>query len=83
MQRKEAEIGILFLWISPEPRKSCISLPMRKRRKPHLSAKTLRVAVHRLRKRFGKLLREQVAQTVADSGQVDDEIRYLLSVLNF
>jgi RNA polymerase sigma-70 factor (ECF subfamily) len=47
-----------------------------------MSAKTLRVAIHRLRKRFGKLLREQVAQTVADPGQVDDEIRYLLTILN-
>jgi RNA polymerase sigma factor (sigma-70 family) len=47
-----------------------------------LSAQTLRVAVHRLRKRFGKLLREQVAQTVADPEQVDEEIRYLLIILN-
>ena len=43
----------------------------------------LRVAIHRLRKRFGKLVREQVAQTVADPEQVDDEIRFLLTALNF
>jgi len=47
-----------------------------------MSAKALRVAIHRLRKRFGKLLREQVAQTVADPEQVDDEIRFLLAALN-
>jgi RNA polymerase sigma-70 factor (ECF subfamily) len=47
-----------------------------------VSVKTVRVAVHRLRKRFGKLLREQVAQTVADAEQVDSEIRYLLGILN-
>jgi RNA polymerase sigma factor (sigma-70 family) len=47
-----------------------------------MNAETLRVAIHRLRKRFGKLLREQVAQTVADPGQVDDEIRFLLTTLN-
>ena len=41
----------------------------------------VKVAVHRLRRRFGALLREEVGQTVADSGQVDEEIRYLLSVL--
>ena len=41
----------------------------------------VKVAVHRLRQRFGVLLREEVGQTVADSGQVDEEIRYLLSVL--
>jgi RNA polymerase sigma-70 factor (ECF subfamily) len=47
-----------------------------------MSADALRVAIHRLRKRFGKLLREQVAQTVADPEQVDDEIRFLLTALN-
>lgn len=47
-----------------------------------MSVETVRVAVHRLRKRFGKLLREQVAQTVADPEHVDDEIRYLLTILN-
>lgn len=47
-----------------------------------MSAKALRVAIHRLRKRFGRLLREQVAQTVADPEQVDDEIRFLLTTLN-
>ncbi len=41
----------------------------------------VKVAVHRLRRRFGALLREEVGQTVADSGQIDEEIRYLLSVL--
>ncbi len=47
-----------------------------------ISAKALRVTLHRLRKRFGKLLREQVAHTVSDPEQVDDEIRYLLNALN-
>ena len=47
-----------------------------------MSAQALRVAVHRLRKHFGRTLREQVAQTVADPEQVDDEIRFLLATLN-
>ncbi len=47
-----------------------------------MSAEALRVAVHRLRKRFGKLLREQVAQTVANPLEVEDEIRFLLTVVN-
>jgi RNA polymerase sigma-70 factor (ECF subfamily) len=46
-----------------------------------MSVGAVRVAVHRLRKRFGRLLREQIAQTVADPDQVDDEIRYLLNNL--
>jgi len=39
------------------------------------------VAIHRLRQRFGALLREQVAQTVSSPAEVDEEIRHLISVL--
>jgi RNA polymerase sigma-70 factor (ECF subfamily) len=38
----------------------------------------LRVAVHRLRRRLGALLREEVAQTVARPEDVDIELRSLL-----
>jgi RNA polymerase sigma-70 factor (ECF subfamily) len=46
-----------------------------------MSPGALDVAVHRLRQRFGSMLREQVAQTVSSEGQVEEEIRYLISVL--
>lgn len=46
-----------------------------------MTESAVRVAIHRMRKRFGLLLREQVAQTVEDPGAIDDEIRYLLSVV--
>lgn len=46
-----------------------------------VSEDAVKVAVHRLRRRFGELLREEIADTVDDSGEVDDEIRYLLGVL--
>jgi DNA-directed RNA polymerase specialized sigma24 family protein len=39
------------------------------------------VAIHRLRQRFGVLLREQVARTVSNENEVEDEIRYLISVV--
>jgi DNA-directed RNA polymerase specialized sigma24 family protein len=39
------------------------------------------VAVHRLRHRFGALLREQVAQTVSSEAEVEDEIRHLISMV--
>ena len=42
---------------------------------------TVRVALHRLRHRFGELLRSEVAYTVADPDEVEEEIRYLLSVM--
>jgi RNA polymerase sigma-70 factor (ECF subfamily) len=40
-----------------------------------------RVAVHRLRKRFCSVLREEVALTVADPADIDDEIRWLLTAV--
>ena len=39
------------------------------------------VAIHRLRQRFGALLRQQVAQTVSSEAEIEEEIRYLSSVL--
>jgi RNA polymerase sigma factor (sigma-70 family) len=41
----------------------------------------VKVAVHRLRRRFGALLREEIAETVSDPDQVDDEIRELFRIL--
>jgi RNA polymerase sigma-70 factor (ECF subfamily) len=41
----------------------------------------VKAAVHRLRQRFGELLREEVAATVADADTVDDELRDLLVAL--
>lgn len=46
-----------------------------------MSESAVKVAVHRLRRRFGALLREEVAQTVEDEARVDDELRYLFSSL--
>jgi hypothetical protein len=34
-----------------------------------------------MRRRFGKLLRDQIALTVAEPEQVDNEIRYLFTAL--
>jgi RNA polymerase sigma-70 factor (ECF subfamily) len=48
----------------------------------NLSETAVRVAVHRLRVRYGKLLRQAVAETLADPGDVDDELRHLLAVLS-
>jgi RNA polymerase sigma-70 factor (ECF subfamily) len=44
-----------------------------------VSDSAVRVAVHRLRKRFAALLREEVERTVGDA-DVDDEIRHLLAL---
>jgi RNA polymerase sigma factor (sigma-70 family) len=41
----------------------------------------VKTAVHRLRRRYRQLLRDEIAQTVADPEDVDAEIEYLLSCL--
>jgi RNA polymerase sigma-70 factor (ECF subfamily) len=41
----------------------------------------VKAAVHRLRRRFQSLLRQRVAETVADGRDVDDEIRHLIQML--
>ena len=41
----------------------------------------VQTAIHRLRKRLGKVLREEVAETVADPAEIDGELRHLLRVL--
>src|SRR5439155_10825875 len=41
----------------------------------------VKMAMHRLRKRYGELLRLEVAQTVVTSAEIDQELRHLLSAL--
>jgi len=46
-----------------------------------LTESAVRVAVHRLRRRFGTILREEVADTLSDDADVDAEIRWMLDKL--
>lgn len=41
----------------------------------------VKTAAHRLRRRYRELLREEIAQTVADPGEIEEEIRYLFNCL--
>jgi RNA polymerase sigma factor (sigma-70 family) len=42
---------------------------------------SIRVAVHRLRRQYRKLLRDEIAQTVADEDQIDEEMGCLFAAL--
>jgi RNA polymerase sigma factor (sigma-70 family) len=46
-----------------------------------LSEGATKVALHRLRRRYRDVLRATIAETVADPGEVDDEIHHLLAAL--
>jgi RNA polymerase sigma-70 factor (ECF subfamily) len=45
-----------------------------------LSEGAVKVAIHRLRKRYGELLRSEVARTVDASEDVDTELHHLIEV---
>ena len=46
-----------------------------------LSEGAVKVAVHRLRRRFREVVKSEIAQTVGDTAQVAEELRYLVEVL--
>jgi len=41
----------------------------------------VRVSVHRMRKRYRELLREEITQTLANPGQAEEEMQALFSAL--
>jgi len=41
----------------------------------------VKVAVHRLRRRFREMVRQEIAQTVATEHEIDEEVKYLLAAL--
>jgi len=47
-----------------------------------MSEGALRVALHRLRRQFGTVLRATVGETVASDTDIEDELRYLMDVLS-
>jgi RNA polymerase sigma factor (sigma-70 family) len=47
-----------------------------------MSEGAVRVALHRLRRRFGELLRREIAPTVVSEADVDEEIRQLFSAMS-
>jgi RNA polymerase sigma-70 factor (ECF subfamily) len=46
-----------------------------------MTESAVRQASYRLRKRYRQLLREEIAHTVMAPGDIDDELRYLIAVL--
>jgi RNA polymerase sigma-70 factor (ECF subfamily) len=59
-----------------------LKLPYREVAKELGSTETaVKTSVHRLRQRFGKLLRQEIAETVSSADQVEDEMRHLLRMI--
>jgi RNA polymerase sigma factor (sigma-70 family) len=47
-----------------------------------LTIANVKTTAYRLRQRYRELLREEIAQTVSQPGEVDDEIRYLMKIVS-
>jgi RNA polymerase sigma-70 factor (ECF subfamily) len=50
-------------------------------REMNTSEGALKVAIHRLRKRYRELFRQEIAETVADPSEVESELRFLAAAL--
>ena len=47
-----------------------------------MSEGAVKITVHRLRRRFGELVRSQIERTVASPDEIDDEIQQLFAALS-
>ena len=47
-----------------------------------LSLSAVKSAIFRLRHRYHELVREEVGHTVAEPGELEDELRYMLAVFS-
>ncbi|HTL56352.1 MAG TPA: sigma-70 family RNA polymerase sigma factor [Candidatus Limnocylindrales bacterium] len=50
-------------------------------RQLRLNENAVKVAIHRLRRRFREVIKNEIGQTLSDKAQVDEELRHLLSAL--
>lgn len=47
-----------------------------------ISVSAVKVGVHRLRKRFGEILRAEIIETIGEGEDPDEELRYLIGILS-
>ena len=47
-----------------------------------MSTGAVGVAVHRLRHRYGELVRQGIAHTVTSPAEIEDELRYLIRLMS-
>lgn len=72
----------LFQWLEPHLVESASATPRAEiSRQLNLSTAAVAMSIHRLRRRFGELLRQEVAATLEDPTELDDELRALMLVV--
>jgi len=73
----------LFELLEPHLTKSIDVVPRSEIcRELNLSAAAVAMSLHRMRRRYGELLREEVAATIDDPADVDDELRTLMAIVS-
>ena len=78
----KADKSLLFETLSPYLSSSAEAVPRKEIAETlKLSAAAIGMSIHRMRRRYGELLREEVASTLQDPADVDDEIQLLLQVM--
>ena len=81
-QRPSSEVVALFEALLPRLTRSMDAAQYEElSQKLDMSSGTVKVALHRLRQKFGNSLREVVSETVEDPQEVDLELTELLQVL--
>jgi len=75
---KGATFDVLRVFLAEEPEKTAYAEAAKKLGQDEGA---IRVAVHRLRRKYRDLLRQEIAQTVDTTTEIDDEWRYLLQAL--
>ena len=75
---KAAQFDVLKPWLAGDP---AMLSQAEAATRLGMSEGAVKVAIHRLRKRYRELVRAEVAQTVPESADVDAELRYLVEVL--
>jgi DNA-directed RNA polymerase specialized sigma24 family protein len=75
---QSAQFDALKPWLSPGA--SCDSQAVTAAQLS-LSEGALKVAIHRLRRRFRDIVRAEIAQTLHDTADLDDEMRHLVEAL--
>ena len=76
---KTVEFETLEVFLSGEKHPACYAQIAGKLER---SEGAVRVAVHRLRTRYGELLRHAIAETLTDPSEVDDELNHLFAILS-
>jgi len=76
---KAAQFDELHIYLSSEPAAGAYAAAGARL---HMSNEAVAVEVHRLRKRYGELLRKEIGRTVSTPTEISEEMRFLFSVFN-